>query len=67
MVDLLQVLDGVLDEAAEGSIVVAGGHAAEVGEPGVEAGLQAGDFGRGEGVNVFLGFAEIGAQAVDGL
>jgi len=71
MGDLLQVLDGVLDEAAQGSIFVPGGeagrHAAEVVEPGVEAGLQAGDFGRGEGFDIFLGFTEIGAEAVDGL
>lgn len=70
MGDLLEVLEGVLDEAAEGSVFLAGGEAggeaAEVGEPGIEAGLQAGDFGRGEGLDILLCLAELGAEAVDG-
>jgi len=65
--DFLEVLDGVVDEAAEPGVFVAGGEAAEVVEPGVEAGLQAGELGRGEEVDIFLSFAEVGAEAVDGI
>ncbi len=69
--DLLQVLDGIVNEGTEGSIFAAGDeagrHAAEVGEPGIEAGLEAGNFGGGEDIDILLGFAELGAQAGDGL
>lgn len=70
MGDLLEVLNGVLEEAADRGIFLAGGEAggdaAEVGEPGIEAGLEAGDFRRGEGVDVLPGLAELGAEVVDG-